>query len=52
MHTHQIDALAVYHDRDDDAPFVDVFGANHSLSPLLVQHNFSVVFVFVFLPLP
>ena len=48
VHTHQVDALAVYHDRDGDGPFVDVFSANHSLPPLLVQHNSSTVFVVVF----
>ena len=37
--THQFDALAVYHDRDGDGPFVDVFSINNSLPPLLVQHN-------------
>ena len=26
VNTHQSDALVVYHDRDNDGPFVDVFG--------------------------
>ena len=47
-HTHQFDALAVYHDRGGDGPFVDVFGINSSLPPLLVQHNSNAVCVVVF----
>ena len=47
-HTHQFDALAVYHDRGGDGPFVDVFSINNYLPPLLVQHNSNTVFVVVF----
>ena len=48
VHTHQFDALAVYHDRGGDGPFVDVLGVNNSLPPLLVQHTSNAVFVVVF----
>ena len=47
VHTRQLDALAVYHDRGGDGPFVDVFSINNSLPPLLVQHNSNTVFVVV-----
>ena len=48
IHTHQFDALAVYHDRGGDGPFVDVFSINYSLPPLLVQHNSNAEFNVVF----
>ena len=48
VHTHQFDALAVYHDRGGDGPFVDVFGINNFLPPFLVQHNSNTLFVVVF----
>ena len=46
-HTHQFVALAVYHDRGSDGPFVDVFSINNSLPPLLVQHNSKTLCVVV-----
>ena len=48
VHTHQLDAFAVYHDRGGDGPFVDVFSINGSVLPFLVQHNSNTVFVVVF----
>ena len=48
VHTHQFDALAVYHDRGGDGPFVDVLSVKNSLPPLLVQHDSNTVFVVVF----
>ena len=48
VHTHQFDALAVYHDRGCDGSFVDVFGIDKFLPPLLVKHNSNSVFVVVF----
>ena len=48
VHTHQFDALAVYHDRGGDGPFVDVLSIDNSLPPLLIQHNSNTVFVVVF----
>ena len=47
LHTHQFDALAVYHDCGGDGPFVDVFSINTSLPPLLVQHDSNTVFVVI-----
>ena len=45
-HTHQFDALVVYHDRGSDDPFVDVSSVNNSSPPLLVQHNSNTVIRF------
>ena len=39
VYTHQFNALAVDNDCGGDGAFVDVFGVNNSLPPLLVQHN-------------
>ena len=47
VHTHQFDALVVYHDRCIDDPFVDLLGVDDFLSPLLVQHDANSVFVVV-----
>ena len=47
VHTHQSDALVVYHDCGGDGPFVDIFSINNSLPPLLVQHDSNTVFVVI-----
>ena len=48
VHTHQFDALAVYHDRGGDGPFVDALNVNDYFSPPFVQHNSNTAFVIVF----
>ena len=37
VYAHQFDTLVDNHDRGSDGPFVDVFGVDDFLSPLLVQ---------------
>ena len=48
VHTHQVNATAVDHDRCFDAALIDVVGVDNSFPPPSVQHDSNSVFVLVF----